>query len=80
MKSLLAPFILALALTLTGCASPTTRSQAAPAPAEAMVRCPDLAPLQSATGKAILDKLVEVSEMYYDCQAKHDALVKYADH
>jgi hypothetical protein len=38
--------------------------------------CPDLTPLEEGSGAAITRKLVEVSELYYDCQRRHRALVE----
>lgn len=39
-----------------------------------MAACPNLVPLDKAEGAQVLRKLIEVSEMYYECQRRHEAL------
>jgi hypothetical protein len=59
---------------LTACAS---RTKPLPVlPADLVQPCPDLAPLTDSSAGALLQKLTDVSESYYDCQRKHSALVK----
>lgn len=41
-----------------------------------MARCPDLTPLDDAQAATVLRKVVEVSEAYYACQRRHDALIE----
>lgn len=45
-----------------------------PIPASLTERCPDLAPLQGSTMGHLAAKLVEVSGLYYQCQARHSGL------
>ena len=69
--------MLAIALTSQGCAQPMTPSEArSPIPANLTAPCADLTPLEEGTGAAVLRKIVEVAEMYYDCRRKHEALVE----
>ena len=42
-----------------------------------MQLCPPLSELHGKTGKDLVDKLVEVSEQYYECADKHQALVEF---
>jgi hypothetical protein len=63
---------------LTACATPTQHSGEgrSPIPPSLTSPCPDLEALQDGTGAAVLRKLIEVAEQYYDCQRKHRALVE----
>lgn len=64
------------ALTLTACASPTMPYVERSYPPNLLAPCPDLPSLEDGTAEAVLSSIVEVSELYYDCQAKHHALVE----
>lgn len=60
---------------MTACASRIQPSQGrAPIDASMTAPCPELKPLASGTGKAVLNKLVEVSKAYYDCRSRHRRL------
>lgn len=64
------------ALTMTGCATPTAPSEGrAPLPESLTRPCEKLEPLDNGTGGAVLKKLIEVSERYYECARRHKALV-----
>lgn len=45
-------------------------------PPNLLAACPDLHPLEDGTAGAVLASIVELAEMYYDCQAKHAALAE----
>lgn len=50
-------------------------SQDAPLiPANLTAPCPELSPLDDKTGAGLLAKLIEVSEQYYQCKARHRGL------
>ena len=76
-RSLTVLFTATCALTLTGCGALMQRSSAARAPLDASLtaECPVLSPLAEGTGAAVLRKMIEVSDAYYDCAARHRALV-----
>lgn len=66
-----------IALALTACQqAPIPFKDRPPLPANLTSPCPDLTPLEDGTGASVLRKLVELSSKYYDCQARHAALVK----
>lgn len=74
--TLTVPLIVLIAGMLQGCQTPMPPSEArAPLPANLTQPCPDLTPLETATGAAVLRKIVETAELYYECQARHRALV-----
>jgi hypothetical protein len=61
---------------LTACATRMPPSQArSPLPPSLTNECPSLSPLSDGTLGAVLRKLIEVSEQFYECQRKHRALV-----
>ena len=61
---------------MTGCATQTPRSPAAPVPANLLQPCQQLAPLEGKTGADVLRKLVEVGEAYSECADGKAALVR----
>lgn len=75
--TLTAPFIVMSVLMMTGCATPIQPlPDKLPLPANLTSHCPNLEPLSDGTGASVLRKLIEVSELYYECQRKHKALVE----
>jgi len=63
------------ALLTMGCGSQTTLSGVRQAlPANLLTPCPDLPALDDGSAETTLRTLVEVSQLYYECQARHDAL------
>lgn len=72
------PTLFALSMILlSGCStapSATDCPPRPPIPASLLERCPDLAPLQGSTMGHLAAKLVEVSSLYYQCQARHSGL------
>jgi hypothetical protein len=67
--------ISASAWMMTGCATSTPRSPAAPVPANMLQLCPSLAPLEGKTGADVLRKLLEVGEAYAECADGKAALI-----
>lgn len=65
---------LSATLILTACASSTSKSQAIPIPANLDSSCPALERLTGVTGREVLPWATLTVRMYYDCQAKVDAL------
>ena len=62
-------------LLTTGCASPTTLSGVRQSlPANLLTPCPDLEPLNDGSAETILRTLVEVSQLYYECQSRQASL------
>lgn len=69
-------FVLSTTL-LSGCLtvpSVIDRQPRPPIPASLLERCPDLTPLEGNTMGHLAAKLVEVSGLYYQCQARHSGL------
>ena len=68
-------FIGISALMLTACVALTPPlPDRAPIPANLTSPCPSLTPLDEGSGAAVLRKVVEISEQYYDCARKHKGL------
>lgn len=65
-----------IAIALGGCAQPMIPPAPPPLPADLVQACPDLTPIEDGTAAAVLRKLVEASQAYYDCQARHAGLVE----
>lgn len=60
---------------MLGCSSLTQGSPGSdPLPGNLTAECPPLSPLEGKTGAALARKLLEVSELYYDCRDKHRRL------
>lgn len=60
---------------MLGCSSLMQGSPANdPLPGNLTAECPVLSPLEGKTGAALVRKLLEVSELYYDCRDKHRRL------
>lgn len=69
-------FIGVIAWMLLGCASQTPHSLASPpVPANLLVKCQPLLPLDDGIAGTILRKLAEVSAAYYECADRHNATV-----
>lgn len=72
--------ILGIATTMTACAAQTPHLEESPLrpPIQATLtqECPALSALSDGSGAAVLRKLIEVSEKYYECRRKHSALVE----
>ena len=73
-KLLIALCISISALTMTGCASSTIKSQEIPIPANLDSSCPGLERLAGVTGKQVIAWATLTVRMYADCQAKVDGL------
>lgn len=72
---MIVPCIALSASMLTACATPTPPStDRQPLPPSLTTACPDLTPLDDAQGGSVLRKLIETSEMYYECRRRHRAL------
>lgn len=69
-----------LAVLLTGCSTllPVSRTWPA-APKEMFVPCPALKQLSEDTNKlsVVVDNVVENYSTYHECQAKHEAWIKW---
>lgn len=62
-------------LLTMGCASQTTLSGVRQSlPANLLTPCPDLDPLNDGSAETILRTLVEVSQLYYECQSRQASL------
>lgn len=60
---------------MMGCAASMPPSKGrAPLDVSLLTPCPPLLPLDDGTGASLLRKLIEVSEMYYDCALSKDKL------
>lgn len=70
--------LFALSMTLlSGCSTAPSVIDCPPrpqTPASLLERCPDLTPLEGSTMGHLAAKLVEVSGLYYQCQARHSGL------
>ena len=72
--SSVALLLLASACSMTP--SPMAKVERPPIPANLITPCPSLSPLLEATFPMLAGKIVDVSGKYYECKAKHEALVK----
>lgn len=72
----LALAISAIAWTQMGCASLTKPSDGPPLPASLLAECQAPTSLDNGTGRTVLNKIVELAELYNDCASKHKALVQ----
>jgi len=75
--------IAVMACALSGCAWLQDDRPAISLPrpsisANLVAPCENLTPLADGSGASVLRKLVEVSNSYYECARKHDALVQAA--
>lgn len=65
-------------LSASGCSIAPSQTAVAtqlpPIPPSLTERCPDLTTLQGPEMQRVAVKLVEVSALYYQCQARHGAL------
>jgi hypothetical protein len=62
---------------MTGCAAPMPPSaERSPLPADLLTQCPNLLPLDDAVADSVLRKIVEISEMYYECARGKSALIE----
>ena len=60
---------------VTACASQTPLlPDRAPLPPSLLTPCPNLPELADGSGEAILRTLVDVAQLYYECQDRHEAL------
>jgi hypothetical protein len=58
-----------------GCAQQTPRLAAPAVPANLLVKCEALTPLEDGTAASVLRKLGEVAAQYYECADRHNAIV-----
>jgi len=76
-KKLLRIILLVNASLLTSCASLTPPlAERPPIPADLLVLCPDLKPLVTGSAKEVEQKMVEISQKYYECADRHAGLIE----
>lgn len=63
------------ALMMTACVSSTVQSKIE-IPADLTQPCPNLPELTGGTGKEVLNWSVQTVNLYKECQAKHNSLIK----